>query len=246
MNRKILIGSITVAFIVIIAFIIRQQFSSPPPFLSEEALIKEIKEVYRYSDVHEVQDIFFADERNVFVPVKFTNGNYGVTTWRWNRKKWVVQSLDSLGAPHLWSIGDAEERYFIWNMPPDRQITGMNLYLIRDRDAFISQYIPIYLPRIQMEYYVPFDGKGHGVLRMPNEWTELTEQLSEVEAGRTDQLFSSMHPEHDLVRYGWRTVDETGKLMMIEWDVTNGSGFSDGFSVNEVIPLDEEDLELGK
>lgn len=246
MKRKILTGGLAVALIVIIALFFRQQFFVPSSFLGEEELIKEIKAVYKYSNVNEVKDIIFADERNVFVPVIFENGNYGMTTWKWNLKKWELQSLDSHGSPQLWSLGDAAERYFIWNMPPDEQIAGVNFYLIRDRDAFISQYIPVYLPRIQMEYHVPFDGKGHGALKLPNEWIELLERMSEIEAGRTDQLFSSMPMQHDLVRYGWRTVDETGKLKMIEWDVMNGYGFSNGSSIDGVFPLYEGDLELGK
>lgn len=247
MMKKRILGGTALVMIIVSVFFFIQLFSVPSEFLTEEEIQEEVKAVYKYSAVTEVQEIIRIDERNAFVPLLLENGNYALSTWTWvPTKKWKLQSFDSNGSPQLWNIGDEDERYFIWNMPVDEQVAGVKFYLIRDRNAWISGNIPVYLPRIQLEHHVSINGKGHGVLKMPKEWVELSQQLSKDEAGRTKQLFQSMFSHNELVQYGWRTVDHRGQLKFIEMNVNNSSGFADSNYNQMILPLYEGEIEFGK
>lgn len=248
-KRIMIVGAAAVALIVVVLFVFLQQTSTPPSeFLTVKEIKKEIKEVYQDSEIIEVQDLILIDDRNVFVPLLFENGNYGTAAWTWKSKdQWQLQSFDLIGSPQLWNIGD-ETGYFIWNMPLDEQVAGVEFYMIRDRNAWISEGNPVYLPRIQIEQFVPFDGKGYGVFKMPKEWMELTKQLSEYEAGRTEGLFQSMFSQNELVQFGWRTVDNKGQFKDIEPNnqTMGGFGYSRSPDFQFVFPLHEGEVEFGK
>ena len=104
------------------------------------------------------------------------------------------------------------------------------------------------MPRIQLEHHVAFGGQGYGVLKMPDEWVTMATWLSENEAGRTDELFSSMFSHNDLVQYGWRLVDHTGQLTYIEGNTNNNSfGYFGSSDYDQMIlPLHEGEVEFGK
>ena len=125
---------LSVGIILIVVFLtifFRQYFSVPSKFLTEEQLIKEMKRVYPELDGLEIQNIVQLDERHVFVPFILENGSYGMASWTWEPwKKWEIHMFDSEGSPQLWTVGKESERYFIWNMPPDEQVAGLNFYLL--------------------------------------------------------------------------------------------------------------------
>ncbi|MFC4410120.1 hypothetical protein ACFOZY_06665 [Chungangia koreensis] len=249
MKKRILIGVAAVALIIVAIFVFRLQFSKPPSkFLTAQEIKTEINEVYQNSEISEVQDVIFINDRNVFVPLLLDDGNYGSAAWTWkSSENWQLQSFDLIGSPRLWKIGD-EEGYFIWNMPPDEQVAGINFYMIRDRNAWVSGGTPFYLPRIQMEHHIPYEKNGYGVYEMPKEWMKLTKQLSENEAGRTDQLFQSMFSHNELVQFGWRTVDHEGQLKDIKQDnhISGGFAYSSSPDFHFVFPLHEGEVESGK
>jgi len=244
MNKKVFVFGLVV--LAIATFFFRLQLKEPLPFFSENDLIEELNSNGNYARVSEILDMVSIDERHVFVPFVLENGRYGFSAWEWNpSRKWEILAFHSVDGPSLWNIDNRSERYFVYNFPPDDKVTELHVYMIRDRNAWISYDVPAYLPRIQLEENISLGDKRYGVYKMPEEWVELNDRLSENETGRTDQLFSSLFSQHELMHYGWRTVGQNGEQRFIEQE-ENGFGSSYSGAVLFLSTLSDQDLEFGE
>ncbi|MBU9712727.1 hypothetical protein [Evansella tamaricis] len=225
-------------------------YSGPDEFLSEGALLDEIRDYYYEADSStEIQDIIFIDESHVFVPFRINN-IYGTSYWYWEKRKWNLRRIDTIQTPTIWRVDpeDPSTFVFLWNMSPDTDLHEGEFFMINPRNYFVSNNVHTYTPHVQLSMTIPFTGtsnseKSFGVVSIPEDWKVFLQEYYEVEHAKipNDSFFDSFFP-HSSVYFGWKPFDKEGNIYYPQ--IPNGSGYGFGdSSVDYLRNINEYDIE---
>ncbi|MEO4052964.1 hypothetical protein [Solibacillus sp. CAU 1738] len=247
MTRKKIIQYAGIIIVLISVFFIYWfNFSKPISFPPNEQLVEEINSQFPEANASIIQDAIHLDERHVLVPFVSKSGDYSLSYWLWDNRKWEVSRVSTKGNPMVWKLNknNPSSYYFVWNIHPDDQVNSIDYYLIKDRYYFISSGTHHYDPRIQMKMQVSLQEKTYGVEPIPNEWIELMNSLSKVESAKQPMPFLNQFYQSYSMYFGWLPVDELGNELFPERSV-NGNGYSSSkVNLDYLMILNKSELEL--
>lgn len=224
-------------------------FSPPASFPSEKQLIEEINNTFPEAEVTDIQDVFDVGDRQRYVPFKSNETSYGKSFWVWDKYRWRVRYIDTVGEPQLWRINknDPSSYHIVWNIHPDDQLKEIQFYLTRDRGYSIRENTKeTYYPKVQMRQKISIEGEGYGVLKIPKDWVDFVNTINDTQAAkqsRFDALLTGISAEQQ-VFYGWIPYDGANKVAFPSNSV-NGSGYSNGdIDLDFVMILNESEVDI--
>ncbi|MGE8205607.1 hypothetical protein ACQKP0_13705 [Heyndrickxia sp. NPDC080065] len=247
MKKKGVIAALGgIVFIVSFLFIYWFYFSKPALFPGNAQLMKDINHLFPEASVKKIQDTYNLDERHVFVPFITSENQYGFSCWEWKKNKWKLVAINSIGEPSLWRINkkDPSTYRFIWNMPPNDNLSSIQFYLIKDRNYHVTEGIGNYEPKIQMNKEISLLGKPYGVLKLPNDWVSVMDSIKNIESGKKPDLFFSSLFSNPSIYFGWIPYNQKGKEANLN-NILNGNGFSSSSGdIENLLILTEEEIEF--
>ncbi len=224
-------------------------YSPPAQFPDERQLLREMNDAldqYGTSDqVAEIQKVIHADRRHVAVPYISENGNYGMSSWTWRKRKWELTSLESNGEPRLWMIdrNDPTSYFLTWNIAPEMAAEKLNAYIIRRRDYGMADGKNYYSPRVQMSREIVLAEESFGATPLPPTWLEVMHSAMRLEETETFSWFDGYSTAAMQFEFGWEAVDGNGKSVSQEI-LFKSSQYSYGSSDYQfMMVIDERELE---
>ncbi|WP_188456025.1 hypothetical protein [Virgibacillus oceani] len=220
-------------------------FSKPTAFPTNKQLATRINTLFPKANAETIQDTIELDSEHAFVPFISGEDNYGTSYWVWEKHKWKPSYIDTVGEPVVWKTDkdDPASFHIVWNIHPDDQISRANFYLIRDRGYHISSGEHTYVPQIQMEKNVRFEGKSYGTIQLPDDWCSFMTQSNKLALAQNPNRYNSSLIQDLSVYIGWMPLNDSNETTFPENSV-NGSGFSNGDNhINFMRILDKSELE---
>ncbi|MBD8068592.1 hypothetical protein [Bacillus sp. PS06] len=243
MNRKTmaLIGILVIAMIMLLYWFYPSKAKS---FLTDEELINEINPHFLSVKVSEIQDIVYLDDNHVFVPYITTEGDYAISYWIYEKRKWQNAYTGTLGSPLHVKVHS--EQYFLLNYDPLQDLQRLDFYLIKDRSFLVSDGIQSYQPRIQLKHSVQVADFPHSysAIKLPENWIDLIGEYEQlIQYNQPDPFFGDMFLP-PTVQFGVIAYDEKGEQTYPGPE--NGSGYGGGNSSDVINYLDPSQLEAAK
>jgi len=204
MKKKPII--ITTIIIIIAAYIFYRNYDGSPGELpSEEQIIQAINKEFSKASVYEVLDRIQLDNKYAYVPFVSASGQYGMSFWVWEKFKWTIGRVDTSGSPYVWKLNkkDPSKQFIVWNFDPQGLVSGMDYYLIRNRNAGSNGSYEYYTPRIQMKRSINLEENSYGALPFPEEWASLV--LEDMKINKYEGLAASLFGNHSrsMMYVGW-------------------------------------------
>ncbi|MFX3632734.1 MAG: hypothetical protein ACE3L7_06630 [Candidatus Pristimantibacillus sp.] len=203
---------------------------NPKEFPNEEFLITNMNGYHPKDKIVKILDTIELDNRHVFVPYLSTNEHYGVSYWIKEKFGWKMAKMDTRGEPHIWKLKakDPSTYYIVWNIDPKDQVSYLDYYLISERNASLSMEKSLYTPRIQKQMTISMKESPYGILRMPEEWSN---------------IYRNVISNNNLYM-GWIPYDKQDKVVFPKLSV-NGSGYlRSNIELDFMRILNEMDLEM--
>lgn len=198
---------IAVIIFIIGAYNLYQNYDGRPGELpSAEHVIQAINQEFDKANADEVLDLIQLDSKHAFIPFVSAGGQYGISYWVWENFKWTIGRVDTGGGPYIWKLDrkDPSKQFVVWNFNPQGIISGMDYYLIRERDAGSSGGNEFYTPRIQMKWSpMHVEAKSYGALPFPEEWASLMKEDMRVNHTGGSDLFLFGRNSRSMMHVGW-------------------------------------------
>lgn len=212
MNKKKWIALGVFALLILGMFIYFLINEFPSDFLKEEELIGILNSVDEKIEVEVIQDLIFMDDKHVFVPFISKDEDYGFSLWKWKNGKWHLSEKRVSGLINFIQLkeNDPTSYYFVWNLPGNN-ISAIKLYMIRERDYRITNGLPNYQPRVQMERLYKKD-TTYGVEPLPDEMLEVYQEIIEMNDNVEDFF---MFPINNDLYFTSNIYDENGEVIVI-------------------------------
>ncbi|RPF54404.1 hypothetical protein [Aquisalibacillus elongatus] len=245
MTKLTKIISITTILLVVTLFLIYWYFfSEPTAFPEDEQLIEEMNDLFDRANAEEIQDTIQLDDKHVFVPFISSNDMYGVSYWKWDKRKWRPIRISTDGDPRVWNTDDdVISTYIIWNFHPDDDVQDITFYLIRDRSYHVSAGEHTYIPRIQVEEKVSASDETYGVYEFSDDWGTLASQINALAEQKNPDMHFGFMFQDPKVQFGYQPLNKNGETVFPE-NSANGAGFSNGHVQTDfVLFIDSLELE---
>ncbi|QWC23477.1 hypothetical protein KJK41_03655 [Bacillus haikouensis] len=213
-------------------------FSEPDALPGEKQMVKAINGLLPEAQAGEIQEVIKIDGKHAAAPFISKEGIYGVSTWVWHRHKWKLGTVRTKGEPKIWKVDpeDPSTYRIVWNInPSEKNVDTLNFYYKRDRNYSVSGTRHEYTPSIRMKKEVSFDENPYGVLKLPDDWVAVMEEMAD---GASD---NGVFPLEGIMRQvasgiGWLPLDENGKETFPE-SAVNGSSYHTGLVEEEHIMI---------
>ncbi|MFD0671171.1 hypothetical protein [Cohnella sp. GCM10027633] len=198
-RRLVIIVILIIAAAVIVFF--RTYDGKPGPLPSVDETIAKLNEYDSEADAAVVLDNVKLTERQVFIPFVSSQGIHGMGFLKWEKRNWSVARVDKSGRPEVRVAdhSDPSGRYVVWNTNPLEKVKEFRFYLIRDRNAGMSNGVYYYIPRVQMEMLVDVTEHPYGAMPFPDEWAGIIreeEKLSKApDANFMNHIFFQSHSQ---------------------------------------------------
>ena len=217
-------------------------FSKPEPFPTNEQLLTEINNPDIGINAVVIQDILPIDKRHVFVPFISEEGKHGISSWEWKHRKWKVGVINDYGELLIWKIDDTDPNtyHFIWNLPPQEQISYVKIYLKKDRAHYGTDNIHHYEPAVQMEQKIELGEKTYGSLQVPKEWVSVIALTNELNADKQPQWLFDVQQN---IYYGWNSFDKLDNISYIENSLGVSSSWNDSMDIEYLMRFNESNIE---
>lgn len=210
-GRRLLIVVILIIVAAVIVFF-RTYDGKPGPLPSVDEIIAELNEYDSEADAAVVLNNVKLTEQQVFIPFVSSQGIHGMGFLKWEKRKWSVTRVDRSGRPEVrvTDHSDPSGRYVVWNNNPLEKVKEFRFYLIRDRNAGMSNGVYYYVPRVQMEMLVNATEHPYGAMPFPDEWAGIMredDKLGKAPAANImDNIFSQSYSQPSTIYVGYLPV----------------------------------------
>ncbi|ACT03174.1 hypothetical protein [Paenibacillus sp. JDR-2] len=210
-GRRLLIVVILIIAIAVIVFF-RTYDGKPGPLPSVDEIIEELNEYDSEANAAVVLDNVKLTEQQFFIPFVSSQGIHGMGFLKWEKRKWSVARVDISGRPEVrvTDHSDPSGRYVVWNNNPLEKVKEFRFYLIRDRNAGMSNGVYYYVPRVQMEMLVNVTEHPYGAMPFPDEWAGIMREDNKLgkapAANIMDHLFSQSYSQSSTIYVGYLPV----------------------------------------
>lgn len=246
MKKMVIITSLIGSGILLTCFALYwNYFSIPSSFPESKPLKKELNDSYPEASVGKIQGAFSIDKRNVFVPFITSANKYGFSCWTWNKHKWELIAISTIGEPYLWKVNerDPSTYRFIWNISPNDHIRSMRLFIMQDRGYQVSNGVEHYNPKIQMEKNIFIKNESYGYMKIPKKWATLIRSYNKIESEIQPDLFMIHFFPQTSIYFGWKPYEEKRKDPKLN-NSMDGTGFGRyGSELENIRFMSDEDIE---
>lgn len=245
MNKKKIILIVMILMVCAGGYLVYINFKSPTTFFSDKELIEEIN---RYDHTHKAQKIvdkIEVDERHYYVPIQFSNGESGMSFWKWQMGNWQLIHFSNKKLL-FWQLDehDGTTRYILWHHHRlNMQDEKISMYLIRERNANMfnddEHEEHRYDPKIQLEHQLQLD--SYGMEPLPKAWGSIIQNVEQQNEKYNFingfSMFDTFYQNQFTIRV---QVDD-----FISFSPENGYGYWTGNADSTIEhPLYIEDIEL--
>ncbi|MBD3918404.1 hypothetical protein H8B09_06525 [Paenibacillus sp. PR3] len=209
-RRLVIVVILIIAAAVIVFF--RTYDGKPGPLPNVDEIMAELNEFDSKADAAVVLNNVKLTEQQVFIPFVSSQGIHGMGFLKWEKRKWSVVRVDMSGRPEvrITDHSDPSGRYVVWNNNPLEKVKEFRFYLIRDRNAGMSNGVYYYVPRVQMEMLVNVTEHPYGAMPFPDEWAGIMredEKLNKAPAANImDNLFMQSYSQPSTMYVGYFPV----------------------------------------
>lgn len=210
-GRRLLIVLILIIAAAVIVFF-RTYDGKPGPLPGEDEITAALNEYDSEADAAVLLDRVRLAEEHVFVPFISSQGIHGMGFLKWEKRKWSVTRVDMSGRPEVrvTDQSDPSGRYVVWNNNPLEKVKEFRFYLIRDRNAGMSDRVNYYVPRVQMEELVNVTEHPYGAMPFPEEWAGIMREDDKLNkapaADFMDNIFSQFYFRPSMLYVGYLPV----------------------------------------
>ncbi|NIK71924.1 hypothetical protein FHT67_005401 [Paenibacillus sp. BK720] len=210
-GRRLLILLVLIIVAAVIIFF-RTYNGKPKPFPNADEITAALNEYDSEAGAEVVLDRLKLGERLIFVPFVSSEGDYGMGFLKWEKRKWRVARVDMSGRPEVrvTDHSDPSSRYVVWNINPIEKVEEFRFYLIRDRNAGMSDRANYYIPRVQMEEPVNVTEHPYGAMAFPEDWAGIMREddklNKETENHVMDIIFSHSYSRPSRLYVGYVPV----------------------------------------
>lgn len=178
MTKKRIVLVILLLLLIILAAY-RFYLSKPQAFVQQSEIIQQLKQFEPNLTVQAVEEIIQIDARHYFVPILAEDGQRVSLFYQWMKGMWQIVYI-SVGSSTFmagWQLDAKDPRsiVFVWHFPKDA-IDSVDLYLLRKRNAFVSNGYQHYIPQIQLKETLHFE-QHYGVQPMSHAFSETIQRL---------------------------------------------------------------------
>lgn len=232
---------IVIIFLLSILFVVyKLSILKPKAFIHENEIIRQLKEFEPNIVVQTIEDIIQVDGKHYFVPASAEDGQRLSLYYQWVKGKWRITYID-IGTNEFiygWQLDskDPSSIVFVWHFPKET-LEKMDVYLIKNRNYFISQGRQLYSPKIQLKETITID-KHYGVQHISETFAKTIHHLYSNELQQTNfNLIIHNESPQFFAKYYYKTNFQSGG---------NGFSYTTGYGRSQlhiVMSINEADLE---
>lgn len=217
---------------------------TPAGFPDDRKMVETINRTYAAANAKEALRPIALDGRHAYAPFISDTGRYGSSYWIRKGKSWTIARIDSDGDPYVWKLDqdDPSTHYVVWSFNPEKELSKLRLYLMRDRNAYVSDSRHYYTPMMQLQTEIDVRESPYGVMRFPADWREaISESAPKADRSWSDLLLSSSRPP--VVTVMWNHYNEDGEESFPIGSEQAGFGFTkEDIAIEPVYIVNERNL----